>query len=95
MELLSLENINRQIAEMWDAISQIPASDPDKQEAFDQAAKSDNSLREAYRKQEALRDAAPELLEALKFMVEHCAVDLWSDKRQEINGIIAKAEGRE
>jgi hypothetical protein len=95
MELLSLNNIERQIREMWDAISEIPANDPDKQEVFDKAAKSENSLREAYRKQEALRDAAPELLEALRFMVEHFRTDLWSDKLQELNGIMAKAEGRE
>lgn len=71
MELLSLENIERQIAEMWDALSAIPAEDPDKQTVFDNAAKSENRLREAYRKQEALRDAAPELLEALTNIVEY------------------------
>ncbi|MDD4970853.1 MAG: hypothetical protein PHT07_15605 [Paludibacter sp.] len=94
MERISSENMERQIREMWDAVSSIPSGDPNKQDAFNDAAKTENELRERYREQEALRDAAPELLEALRFMVNRFRGNLWSDKLQEINAIMAKAEGR-
>lgn len=66
MSYISKENLERQISEMWDAVNQIPANDPDRDYAINQAQECENKMREAYLKQEKLRDAAPELLDALK-----------------------------
>jgi len=54
MEKLSLENIERQISEMWDAVDHIPRSDIDYDGAVKHAGKVERDLRERYRKQEAI-----------------------------------------
>jgi hypothetical protein len=68
-DLISIENMERQISEMWDAVNNIPLHNNDRQGAIDQANKTEADLREMFRKQEALRNAAPEMLEALKTLL--------------------------
>jgi hypothetical protein len=70
-DLISKDNMERQISEMWDAINNIPACHPTRLEAVDIANKTEVDLREMYRKQEALRDAAPAMLEICKTMIEY------------------------
>jgi uncharacterized protein with von Willebrand factor type A (vWA) domain len=66
MKKLSLENINQQCFEMWDAINLIPENDPDRNHAIYEARETEKRLHEQYRKQEQLENAASELLEALQ-----------------------------
>jgi hypothetical protein len=63
--LISKNNMERQISEMWDAVNNIPANDPNRYAAVEQANKTEADLNEMYRKQEALRDAGPVLYEAV------------------------------
>jgi hypothetical protein len=66
-KLIIKEDMERQISEMWDAINSLPGnSEPDRDSAINFARKTESTIREAYRKQEALRDAAPEMLELLR-----------------------------
>jgi type VI protein secretion system component VasF len=78
-DLIIKENMERQISEMWDAVNHIPSNEPDRDEAINQANKTEADLRELYRKQEALRDAAPELLLICKNFVA-----LWPKKQRAV-----------
>lgn len=61
MDKIILQDLEIQISEMWDAVVSID-NPADRDTASEQAQKTENKLREAYRKQERLRDSAPELL---------------------------------
>jgi hypothetical protein len=66
MQQISYEQMENQLYEMWDSIHRID----DLQErgvAFEQGKLVERKMRENFRKQEQLKDAAPELLNALKF----------------------------
>jgi hypothetical protein len=76
MDLINKDNMERQISEMWDAVNDIPGSDPDRDTAINNANEAERKSREAYRKQEALRNAAPEmlaLLKSIKFNAVRCS----------------------
>ena len=73
--LITKENMERQISEMWDAVHNIPLNVPDRDEFINLANKTEADLRELYRKQEQLRDAAPDLLEALKALRRHGLIE--------------------
>ena len=75
MSLISKENMERQISEMWDAVNNIPANEPDRDEAINTANQTERDLREMFWKQEALRNAAPEMLEALKAVRRHGLIE--------------------
>lgn len=77
------EDMERQISEMWDAINDIPTNDPDRDYACNQAQETENKLRESYRKQEQLRDSAPELLQSLEaaiYFIQNCPLLSEDDK---------------
>jgi hypothetical protein len=73
--LITKENMERQISEMWVAGHNIPLNDLNRAPACDQAFKTEADLREMYRKQEQLRDTAPDLLECLQLVLGSFALE--------------------
>lgn len=67
MDKIILQDLEVQISEMWDAVINID-NPSDRDIASDQARGTENKLREAYRKQENLRDSAGDILKHLKIM---------------------------
>src|SRR4051812_21256931 len=67
--LLSREDIERRISEMWSAVIDIPHNDPDKDFAIGQAQQAENNLWEMFNRQEAIRNAAPRLAECLQQII--------------------------
>ena len=64
-QLITKENMERGISEMWDAVNHIPENDPDRDFAISQATQTEQKLRKNFGDQEKLRNAAPEFLEHL------------------------------
>jgi hypothetical protein len=73
--LLTREDIERQIREMWDALSD-HNGDPEYAQACEQARAAERQLWERFAQQERLRDAAPALAEALLDMHRYGQTDL-------------------
>ncbi len=102
---LNREAVERQISEMWDAIGSIPSLDSEglAQAGID-ASRIERNLRDRLEKQERVEAAAPELLEALRGLFEHCAMvhKHWGDNNNQreaeaaiaaASAAISKAEG--
>jgi hypothetical protein len=69
--LISKDNMERQISEMWSAVDNISITDPNRIDAVEQANKAEADLREIFQKQEILRNAAPEMYAALNLAIEY------------------------
>lgn len=79
-DFINKENMERQITEMWQAVND--TVDPhDRDIASSDAQKTEQELRERYRKQELLRDAAPELARFLAEIIFLVAGDGKTDNR--------------
>lgn len=52
MSMKNLDQINRECAEMWGALNEIPLNDPGRDRAFDQAAEIEKKMWERYFQQE-------------------------------------------
>lgn len=67
---ISSEAVEQHIAEMWDAIENIPRSAKDRDKAIESAANTENELRDMLKAKEVIEAAAPDLAEALNDIVE-------------------------
>lgn len=83
--IINEKQMEQSIIEMWQAISDIDDKDPNKEFAFQQAAKTEQDLRERFRKQQDLRNDATDIINTLASIVK------WYDLKYGRGGILGDA----